>query len=277
VPTSAAVVVQDHASGDPPKRNPLVNAIRRRLMRGTDGFLFSVIEQAAPWRQCGFIAVDQRVHAVMEASTDLRPLPRAAARAASGVTGAPAVLWVGRLNANKDPVTVIDAFERFAGAVPGATLTMVYQETDLLATVRARVQAAPLLSDRVRLVGEVARARIAAYFSAADLFVVGSHHEGSGYAVIEALACGAIPVVTTIPTFRALTGEGAIGALWQAGDVDACARALTEISARDLAIERHRVIDHFQRELTWSALGARAIAIYGAIRDARALHGAVRR
>ncbi len=116
----------------------------------------------------------------------------------------------------------------------------------------------------------MARAQIVAFFSAVDLFVIGSHHEGSGYAVIEALACGAIPVVTAIPTFRALTNQGAIGALWPVGDVDGCARALTDVSARDLVVERKRVLDHFQRELTWQAVGARAIAIYGAISDARA-------
>ena len=46
---------------------------------------------------------------------------------------------------------------------------------------------------------------MAAFYSAADLFVVGSHHEGSGYSLMEACACGAMPVVTDIPTFRLLT------------------------------------------------------------------------
>ena len=55
------------------------------------------------------------------------------------------------------------------------------------------------------------------FYSAADLFVVGSHHEGSGYALMEACACGAVPVVTGIPTFRLLTGSGSIGALWTPG------------------------------------------------------------
>ena len=55
-----------------------------------------------------------------------------------------------------------------------------------------------------------------AWFSAADLFVVGSHHEGSGYALMEACACGAVPVVSDIPTFRLLAGGA--GALWPPGD-----------------------------------------------------------
>ena len=49
---------------------------------------------------------------------------------------------------------------------------------------------------------------------AADLFVLGSHREGSGYSLIEALACGLPPIVTDIPSFRSLTGAGVVGALW---------------------------------------------------------------
>ena len=47
---------------------------------------------------------------------------------------------------------------------------------------------------------------MAVCYSAADLFVVGSHHQGSGYALMEACACGAVPVVTAIPTFRLMPG-----------------------------------------------------------------------
>lgn len=270
LPQATAVGVQDHAGGAPRDRGPAVNAIRRWLMRAADGFLFSAIEQADPWRAHQLITRDQIVSGVMEASTGVRPMPQDAARAASGMTGAPSVLWVGRLNPNKDPLTVVTAFEQFARWAPGATLTMVYQEPELLDAVRARVMASPALADRVYMVGEVARERMAAFYSAADVFVIGSHHEGSGYAAIEAIACGAIPVVTAIPAFRALTRRGSIGALWPAGNADACARALIETCRRDPASERQRVIDHFQRELTWQAVGARAMAIYREISDRRA-------
>jgi glycosyltransferase involved in cell wall biosynthesis len=262
-----AIVVQDHAGGPPRDRGLVASLIRRRFMRAVDAFLFSAIDQAEAWRRSGFISAAQPVYDVMEASTDLRPHPRDEARSASGVTGSPAVLWVGRLNANKDPLTVLDAFERFVARAPGATLTMVYHEADLIEAVRARVLASAPLRDYVRLVGAVPHDRIADFFSAADLFVVGSHHEGSGYAVMEAMACGAIPVVTNIPTFRALTGVGAgseLGRspLWTPGDAAACARALDEVSTRDLTVERQRVIDHFNRDLTWDAVGKRALAIY---------------
>ena len=104
----------------------------------------------------------------------------------------------------------------------------------------------------------------------ADLFVVGSHHEGSGYAVMEACACGAMPVVTRIPTFAILTGSGSIGALWAPGNAADCARALVDAGRLDLIAERARVMDHFERELSWDAVGRRAMEIYEAVSRARA-------
>ena len=53
------------------------------------------------WRQAGFLSSDQPAYQVMEAATHLRPVARAAARRESGIHGSPAVLWVGRLKANK--------------------------------------------------------------------------------------------------------------------------------------------------------------------------------
>jgi glycosyltransferase involved in cell wall biosynthesis len=107
------------------------------------------------------------------------------------------------------------------------------------------------------------------FYGAADLFVIGSHHDGSGYSVMEACACGAVPVVTNIPTFRLLTGDGSVGALWAPGDADGCARALAEVGRRDLTAERARLADHFARELSWDAVGRRAMEIYEQVLGAR--------
>jgi len=265
LPRNAAVVVQDHASGPPPDRGWVSNRLRRWLMRAPDAFLFTAAEQARPWREHGYIRETQRTYEVAEASTDIRPVPREAARAESHVGGAPAIVWVGRLNGNKDPLTVLAAFERLAVAAPEACLTMVYQAEDLIDAVRAYINERMALRGRVRLVGRVPHERLAAFYSAADLFVLGSHHEGSGYALVEALACGAVPVVTDIASFRVLTNNGSIGRLWPPGDVDGCASALLDLSADDLAAARERTRLYFERELTWAAIGQRALRVYEAI------------
>ena len=259
---ACAVVVQSHSDGGAIGRAPALRLLGRAARRAPDAFLFAADEHAAAWRRAGCLAPDQRTYQVMEASTRLQPIARDHAREASGVRGAPAILWVGRLNANKDPLTVLDAFERAAADLPGAALTMIYGTGELIEEVGARIARSPALRERVRLAGVVPHERMAAFYSAADLFVAGSHHEGSGYSLMEACACGAVPVVTGIPTCRLLTGGGAVGALWTPGDAAGCARALVDVARRDLDAERATLADHFARELSWDAVGRRALEIY---------------
>jgi glycosyltransferase involved in cell wall biosynthesis len=269
LPAAAAIVVQNHSDTGPMGRAPLMRLVGAATRGAVDAFLFAVDAHVDRWRRAGFIGRHQRSYEVMEASTALEPIARAQAEAISGVRGAPAMLWVGRLNANKDPVTVVDAFERTLPSLPNATLTMLYGTADLADDVQARIDRDPALRDRVRLIGAVAHHDIAAYYSAADLFVVGSHHEGSGYSLIEALACGVTPAVTDIPTFRLLTGGGAVGALWRPGDAGGCARAMIAAASRDPDGERARVRAHFAGSFSWPAIGRRAVAIYRAVVAAR--------
>jgi glycosyltransferase involved in cell wall biosynthesis len=258
----SAIVVQNHSDAGAVGRAPALRIAGRAARSAVDAFLFAAVEHAAAWRRAGIVAAQQRVYQVMEASTRLRALPRAAARAASGLRGSPAILWVGRLNMNKDPLTVLDAFERCAADLPAATLTMIYGTDELLEEVRARIARSPALRERVHLAGAIPHERMAAYYSAADMFIAGSRHEGSGYALMEACACGAIPVVTEIPTFHLMTAAGTAGALWTAGYAASCARAIADVAARDWSAQRATLAAHFDRELSWEAVGRRALAIY---------------
>ncbi len=268
LPAHVAIVVQDHASV-PPHWFSLKAPFRRRAMRAADAYLFTAPAQAQTWLDRGFIADARIVHGILEASTEMRPVHRATARAVTGIAGAPAILWVGRLDANKDPLTILDGFELVLASMPEATLTMVYGDDALLPVVTARIAASPALGGRVRLAGRVPRAQLSAWYSAADLFVLGSRHESCGYALLEACACGAVPVVTDIPSFRTITGDGAIGALWPAGDAVALASALLALARRDLAVERTHTRAHFERHLSWNAVGGHARALYETVVEAR--------
>jgi glycosyltransferase involved in cell wall biosynthesis len=268
---AAALVLQDHSGGPP---EPIVGSasglrglVWRKMLEGVDAFLFTAPEQARPWQQAGLIRPGQAVHAVVEGSRGLRALPRAGARRTTGVSGSPALLWVGRLDANKDPLTVLEGFEQ--AALPGSSLTMVHASDELLPEVRRRIAASRFLEARVRLCGRIPHEGMAAFFSAADLFVLGSHKEGSGYSLIEALACGAVPAVTDIPSFRAITGDGAVGALWAVDRPETLAAALRRLAGEDLERLSAGARAHFQANLSWSAIGRRALAIYREVVEKR--------
>jgi glycosyltransferase involved in cell wall biosynthesis len=240
-----------------------------RGLQAADGFFFASSAQADAWRKAEAIAPWQRTFAVMEASATVQPVPRSDARRRTRLEGDPAVLWVGRLNANKDPLTVLDGFDRSLASLPGARLTMIFGAGELLPEVLERLAASSRLRGRVRIEGPIAHEAIAAYFSAADIFAVGSHHEGSGYALLEACACGAVPVVTDIPSFRVITDGGRFGALWPAGDASAFARALVAVATGDLEAARTRMARYFDTALSWKAIGRQAVGAYRELTAAR--------
>lgn len=256
------VLAQDHCSTP-----GLLVGRRRRALHRVAGVAFTAIGQARPFVDEGSLAAGVPVFSVPESSTRFTPGDQAAARAESGVDGDPAVLWVGRLNAKKDPLTILDAIEQAAADLPGLRLWCCFHEQPLLSQVEARIAASPTLAARVRLLGRRSHAEIETLCRAADLFILGSRSEGSGYALIEALACGTTPIVSDIPPFRRLTGE--VGALAPVGDAAAFARALVALAAQPRAELRARAIAHFNRELSFEIVGARLCAAYAALTEAR--------
>jgi glycosyltransferase involved in cell wall biosynthesis len=155
-----------------------------------------------------------------------------------GISGNSNFLWVGRLNANKDPVTVLKGFSIYLQENPQAKLYMIYQTTELLLSIETMIGNDPVLAEAVLLLGEKKERELPGWYSAADFFISGSHSEGSGYALVEAMHCGSIPVVTSIPSFKRLTANGQYGFLYEKGNAKDLAntlKKLSEISQEDFS------------------------------------------
>ncbi|HEU0014865.1 MAG TPA: glycosyltransferase family 4 protein [Longimicrobium sp.] len=248
----APVMVQDHSGRLPP---PSRRALHRWGLARVAGAAFTDRAQAEPFFAAGLLRPGLPVFEVLESSSTFTPGDVAAARAAAGIHGDPCVLFVGRLNEGKDPLTVLDAFARAAPRLPDARLWMVYGDAPMLDAVQARIAGDEALRDRVRLLGRVPHARIETLARAADLFVSASRRESAGYAVLEAIACGAVPLLADIPAHRRITRGGAIGGLFPLGNADALAARLVEHADRDRAEARRRAREHFDRHLSFAALG----------------------
>jgi glycosyltransferase involved in cell wall biosynthesis len=174
--------------------------------------------------------------------------------------GDPCLLWTGRLDANKDPLTALGAFELAAPHLPDARLWCCFGDAPLRALVEDRIAASRVLRERVSLVGTRPHDEMELRFRAADLFVQTSHREGSGYSVLEALACGTPPLVTDIPSLRRIVGDA--GSLTPVGDAAALAAALIDWAARDRDALRHAARVRFERALTYDAIGRELRAAY---------------
>ena len=251
-----AVLWQHHGG---PLPRPWNRRVFRRAFRAVDGVLFTSQEQGAEWKAAGCLPSSMPVYDVVESSTMMRPLASREARHMLGFRDETVILWVGRLDANKDPLTCIRGFARVARLNPELRLLMLFGAADLFEQVREEV-AALAVGTLVTLVGSVSHRDMARYYSAADYFLLGSHNEGSGFALLEAIACGVTPLVTDIPAFRAITGQGTIGALWKPGDTSSLAQVLSRSLER--IPDRTRVSRYFDEHLSFSCLGKRALSIY---------------
>ena len=264
------IVVQHHGGEFPIRGSGLVGLWQRRQWRGglaaADALSFTATEQAEPWRAAEVLA-DQRILEIVESGTTLRRVDRTRARTAIGISANPLILWVGRLTTNKDPLTVLDGLDLAVPSLPDARVVMVFGDDTLITAVDERVRASAVLRDRVTLAGQVGRDEVPNYYSAADIFVSGSHAEGSGYALIEAMSAGVVPVVTDIPSFRVIAGD--CGARWPPGDGRAFADALGKMCAGDLNEERGRVAAQYERVLSWDAIARRTIDEYRALVESK--------
>ena len=243
----AAIVLQHH--GETPGRRRTVLA-HRVVRRSVDGYLFTgaIFGQAQPFIDRGMIRKTAACYEVLEAASTLPSNP-AGSSVAVQLAGSPAVLWVGRLIESKDPLTAIAAFAHAATSELGdAHLHLLATDRSLEPQVRAAIAALGDLSAQVHVHDPVSATEMQSWYQAADILLSTSWREGSGYALIEAITEGCVPVVTGIPSHRAIVGE-LIGT-FAPGDAHEAAQ-LIGIASRT---SREFVDQHANQALTWQAV-----------------------
>lgn len=253
----APLLVQDHASGAP-------RGVHRPLWSWAfgryDAALFAAREQALPFFAAGTFRRTMPTFEVFEGSTCFTPGDRDEARRRTGLSGDPCILWTGHLDANKDPLVALDAFERAAQSLLDARLWCCFGAAPLLEQVERRTADSKVLRNRVFLVGLRPHAEMEDHFRAADLFVQPSHREGCSYSTIEALACGVTPLVSDIPSMRRIVGDA--GALVPVGDAHALAAAMLDWAARDSDARRAAARARFESALTFDIIGRELRGVY---------------
>ncbi len=198
-------------------------------------YLFASKTQGEEWVREGQISSIDKVHEVMGTSSIFR----------IDITQKKknVYLWIGDLDKNKDPLLVARAFRKFS-AGRDAILYMVFQQRHLENELKEEI------NDSIHLVGKVEHAKLEEYFNRASYIISTSHYEGSGIAVCEALSCGCFPIVTNIPSFRMMTGNGKIGKLFEPGDERGLLNALEE--SVELSSTQN-IVEHFLQELSFEA------------------------
>ncbi|HEV7780203.1 MAG TPA: glycosyltransferase family 4 protein [Chitinophagaceae bacterium] len=252
-------IVLQH-QGEPPSRRKKV--FQKMADRYTDGYIFTSMGNAKEWIDAGIIKDRNKCYEIIPSSTTFTRQDKTISKQRTGMKAPVNFLWVGRLNANKDPLTVLAGFEKYFIDHPTHKLYLIYGDDDMLEQVKEMTGKSSVLSSRVELVGKVAHPELEYWYSAADYFVSGSHREGGSYALTEAMACGCIPIVTSIPSAIKVTGDGKAGHYFRAGD----STDLLEVLA-GLAHERREqmsglVQTHFKQNFSPAAIAEKIRELY---------------
>lgn len=89
------------------------------------------------------------------------------------------------------------------------------------------------IAQAVRLLPSMERQAMATLFQMADVAVSPSNHDGTPNTLLEAMACGAFPIVGDVESVREWIADGRNGLLCNPNDVDSIARALVRALGDD--------------------------------------------
>jgi glycosyltransferase involved in cell wall biosynthesis len=218
-----------------------------------DAYLFASRAMGMDWVKKGNLASVKKIHEVMEVSSNFYPINKTTAKLRIGAEGKPVFLWVGRLNLNKDPLNVASAFLKFTTTNPESRLYMIYHTDELLNGLKELLDKSGA-NNKVILIGQVAHDDLLYWFNSADFFISGSHYEGSGTAVCEAMSCGCVPIVTDIFSFRMITDNGNCGILYEAGNEMALFSALVLSQQLNIPVIQKRSLEYFKTNLSFEAI-----------------------
>jgi len=170
--------------------------------------------------------VEERVR-VLRNGVDLalfQPADRDTARRALGLTR-PTILAVGNLVGLKRHRMMVEALV----GLPGVDLVIVGEGTE-----RAAIEALARerrVADRVRLVGHLPQDRLPEIYSAADLLLLVSTHEGWPNVLLESMACGTPVVVSDIDGITDIIAAPEAGRIVQEPTPDRLATATRDFLA----------------------------------------------
>ena len=216
-------------------------------------YLFASSEFGEEWMRAGVVRDRNKIREIIQASSAFSITRRSQDEGSEG----PIFLWVGRLDANKDPITVLKGFTRFLIENPSAKLFMIHQTDDLLDEVKDLIQVHDHASSSIRLVGKVPHPDMQEWYNRADFIISTSHYEGSGIAVLEAMSCGCIPMLTNIASFRRMTGHGCFGLLFEPGNTGSLVDALRKTAHLDMEKERSKTLQRFRSEFSFEAIAGK--------------------
>lgn len=225
------------------------------------GYLFTSFENANEWMENKIISRKQKCYEVLEASTHFIKKEKELCKSTLSFKGNQNFLWVARLNSGKDPLTILKAFDKYICIHHSAKLYMIYQTDELLPEIKKILTQNERLKHSVILQGSVPHSELETWYSAADFYISGSHKESTGYALIEAMSCGCIPIVTNIPSFKKIINDGEYGFLFEPGNEESLLNSLLKLDDINNDKLSGSIVEHFNNCLSFKLIADRLFQV----------------
>ncbi|MER5260588.1 glycosyltransferase family 4 protein [Actinosynnema sp. NPDC002837] len=186
----------------------------------------------------------------------------AAARAAHSPSGAPLLLFFGRLEWEKGVQDLIAALPRIRRIHPGTRLVVAGTGThrDWLVEQARKHK----VRRAVDFVGHLSDRALAAALAAADAVVLPSKYEPFGIVALEAAAAGTPLVASTAGGLGEVVLDGVTGLSFAPGDTEALAGAVRSVlDDRPAAVRRARAAkSRLATDFDWSKIAEDTAAVY---------------
>ncbi|HKO79673.1 MAG TPA: glycosyltransferase, partial [Chitinophagaceae bacterium] len=149
---------------------------QRKADKYVHRYFFTSNEMGAEWVRRGIISDESKITEVMEASSFFYVMEKEKARVRTGVSDGIPFLWVGRLDANKDPLTVVKAFGDFINHQPLAKLYLIYHTDELRDEIISYCEKNINLQKAIKLVGKIPHDEMQYWYNSVDFIISGSHY-----------------------------------------------------------------------------------------------------
>lgn len=246
-------IVQHHA--EQPSKNRIKRYLQKIAYSKADAYMFVSREQAIPFLTHGLVQSKSQVFEVMECSTSFALKDKLTCRQQLNLSADKLVLiYVSGLDQNKDPMCLLQAVRDYRDEGNDFELYIFYNKNDLLPEVTSFINENQL-QDMLFLKGNIENSQLENWYNAADFYISCSHSEGSGVALAEAMACGCIPIVSNIPSFKKMTCDGDVGLLFEKGNPNSLTQKLLALSHTNIASERIKTNNLFKQNISFKAIG----------------------
>lgn len=218
-----------------------------------NGYFFPSIIIGQNWQQDGNISSNKPIFQIHEGASIFQKIDKTTARLFTKTSGYPVYIWVGRLDAKKQPLQAIQAFASFLKVQPIAKLYMLFYSDALIEEVKNNLAQNELLRNSIILVGKIEHHDMFNWYSSADFYISSSVHEGTSFTLSEAMSCGCVPIVTNIPTHVDMLGNNC-GLLYEASNENALFEALVASVNLSIDAESRKTLQQYKQHLSPSVI-----------------------